>query len=73
MPNVIGKGQEEEGPEGCEQEIVERVEEGSGEELGELEAERSDIDDKDTLESSQTNVRRTSQASKNPQNRLKVG
>ena len=73
MPNVIGKGQKEEGPEGREQEIVERVEEGLEEELGELEAERSDIDDKDVLESSQTNVQRTSRASQNPQNRLKVG
>jgi len=36
------------------------VEEGSGEELGELEAERSDIDDEDMLKSGQTNVRRTS-------------
>ena len=42
--------------------IVERVEESLGEELGELEAERSDIDDKDTLKSSWTNVRRTSRA-----------
>ena len=73
MPNVIRKGQKEEGPKGCEQEIVGRVEKGLGEELGELEAERSDIDNEDTLESSRTNVRRTSQAPKNPQNRLKVG
>ena len=56
MPNVIGKGQKEEGPEGCEQEIVERVEEGSGEELEELEAERSDIDDEDALKSGRTNI-----------------
>jgi len=66
MPNIIGKGWKEEGPEGCEQEIVGRVEEGLGEELGELEAERSDIDNKDTLKSSQTNVQRTSRAPKNP-------
>jgi len=52
MPNVIGKGYKEEGPERCEQEAEERVEEGLGEELGELEAERSDIDNKDALESS---------------------
>ena len=56
MPNVIRKGQKEEGPEGCEQEIVGRVEKGLGEELGELEAERSDINDKDALESGRTNV-----------------
>ena len=56
MPNIIGKGQKEEGPEGCKQEIVGRVEEGLGEELGELEAEKSDIDDEDVLESGQTNV-----------------
>ena len=73
MLNVIEKGQKEEGPEGCEQEIVGRVEGGLGEKLEELEAERSDIDDKDTLESGWTNVRRTSRAPKNPQNRLKVG
>ena len=60
MPNVIRKGQKKEGPEGYEQEIVERVEKGLGEELGELEAERSDIDNKDALESGQTNVQRTS-------------
>jgi len=45
MPNVVRKGWKEEGPEGCEQEIVRRVEEGLGEELGELKADRSDIDD----------------------------
>ena len=56
MPNVIGKGQKEEGPEGREQEIVERVEEGLEEELGELEIEKSDIDEEDMLKSSQTNV-----------------
>ena len=60
MLNDIGKGQKEEGPERCEQEIVGRVEEGLGEELGELEAERSDIDDEDALENGRTNVRRTS-------------
>ena len=47
MPNVIGKGQEEEGPRRCEQEIVKKVEEGLREELGKLEAERSDIDNED--------------------------
>ena len=73
MLNIIGKGQKEEGPEGCEQKIVGRVEEGLEEELGELEAERSGLDNKDALKSGQTNVRRTSQAPKNPQNRLKVG
>ena len=56
MLNIVKKGQKEEGPKGCEQEIVGRVEEGLGEELGELEAERSDIDDEDALESSRTNV-----------------
>ena len=56
MPNIIGKGQEEEGPERYEQEVEERVEKGLGEESGEQEAERSDIDNKDVLESSQTNV-----------------
>ena len=60
MPNVIGKEQKEEGPEGCEQKIVGRVEEGLGEELEELKAERSDIDNEDALESGQTNVQRTS-------------
>jgi len=62
MPNVIGKGQEEEGTERWEWEIEERVEEGLGEELGELKAERSDIDNKDALESGWTNVQRTSRA-----------
>ena len=51
MLNVIGKGQKEEGPKECEQKIVERVEKGLGEELGELEAERSDINDEDMLKS----------------------
>ena len=73
MPNIIGKGQKEEGPKECEQEIVERVEKGLGEELGELKAKRSDINDEDTLESGWTNVQRTSQTPQNPQNRLKVG
>jgi len=40
--------------------MEERVEEGLGEELGELEAERSDINDKDVLESGRTNVQRIS-------------
>ena len=57
MPNVIGKGQKEEGPEEYEQEIVERVEE---EELGKLETKRSGLDDEDVLESGWTNVQRTS-------------
>ena len=39
-----------------EQEIEERVEEDLREESGELEAERSDIDDKDVLKSSWINV-----------------
>ena len=56
MLNVIRKGQEEEGPERCEQEAEERVEKGLEEKAEELKAERSDIDDKDALESSQTNV-----------------
>ena len=73
MPNVIGKGQKEEEPEGYEQEIVGRVEKGLGEESGKLNAEKSDINDEDALKSNQTNVQRTSQAPKNPQNRLKVG
>ena len=73
MLNVIGKEQKEEEPGRCEQEIEERVEEGLGEESGELEAERSDIDDENILESSQINVQRTSQVPKNSQNRLKVG
>ena len=60
MPNIIRKGQKEEGPKKHEQEIEERVKEDLGEESGELEAERSNIDDKDALESSQTNVQRTS-------------
>ena len=47
MLNIIRKGQKEEGPEGCEQEIEKRVEENLGEESGELKAERSDIDDGD--------------------------
>jgi len=36
--------------------MEERVEKGLGEESEELEAERSDIDDEDTLESGWTNV-----------------
>ena len=56
MLNTIGKRQEEEGPERCEQKAEERVEKGLGEELEELEAERSDIDDKDMLKSGWTNV-----------------
>jgi len=60
MLNVIGKGQEEEGSERCEQETEERVEEGLEEESGELEVEKRDINNKDVLESSQTNVQRTS-------------
>jgi len=47
----------------CEQEAEERVEEGLEEESGELEAERSDINDKDVFESGWTNVQRASQAS----------
>jgi len=39
-----------------------RVEEDLGEELGELKAEKSDIDNEDVLESSWTNVQSTSQA-----------
>ena len=73
MLNAIGKGQEEEGPERCKQEIEERVEEGLEEELGGLETEKSDIDDKDALESGWTNIQRTSQVPQNTQNRLKVG
>ena len=46
--------------------IVERVEKGLREELGELEAERSDINNEDVLESSRTNVQRISWAPKNP-------
>jgi len=42
--------------------VEEKVEEGLGEESGELKAERSDIDNKDTLKSSRTNVQSTSQA-----------
>ena len=60
MPNVIGKEQEEEGPERCKQEVEERVEESLGEESGKLKTERSDINDEDVLESSRTNVQRTS-------------
>ena len=60
MPNIIGKGQEEEGPERCEQKTGDKVEEGLGEELGELEAERSDINDEDALKSNWTNVQSTS-------------
>ena len=60
MPNVIRKGQKEEGPEECEQEIVGRVEKGLGEELGELEAEKSNINNENVLKSGWTNVRRTS-------------
>jgi len=45
-----------------EQEIEERVEEDLREESGELEAERSDINDKDALKSSWTNVQSTSRA-----------
>jgi len=44
----------------CEQEAEERVEEGLEEESGELEAERSDINDKDVFESGWTNVQSTS-------------
>jgi len=40
----------------CKQEIEKRVEEG----LEKLEVERSDINDKNTLKSGQTNVQRTS-------------
>ena len=65
IPNIIGKGYKEEGPERCEQKIVGRVEEGLGEVLEELKAERSDIDNEDALESGQTNVQRTSWAPKN--------
>jgi len=46
-----------------EQEAEERVEKGLEEESGELEVERSDINDKDVFESSWTNVQRASQAS----------
>ena len=60
MPNVIGKGQKEEGPKRCEQEIEERVEEDLGEKSGELEVKRSDIDNEDALKSSWTNVQETS-------------
>ena len=56
MPNVIWKGQEEEESKRCEQEAEKRVEEGLGEESGELEAEKSDINNKDALKSGQTNV-----------------
>ena len=40
--------------------MEERVEKGLGEESGELEVERSNIDNEDTLESSWTNVQSTS-------------
>jgi len=56
MLNIIGKGKEEERPERCAQEAEERVEEGLGKESEKLEAERSDINDKNALESSWTNV-----------------
>jgi len=38
--------------------VEKRVEEGLGKESGELEAKKSDINDKDVLESGQTNVQR---------------
>ena len=56
MPNTIRKGQEEEEPERCEQKAEERVKEDLGEESKELKAERSNIDNEDMFESSQTNV-----------------
>ena len=60
MPHIIGKGQEEEELERYEQKVEERVKKGLEEKLGKLEAERSDIDNKDILENGRTNVRRTS-------------
>ena len=56
MPNVIRKRQKKEGPERCKLEVEKRIEEGLEEESGELEAESSNINNEDTLESGQTNV-----------------
>ena len=72
MPRVIRREQKKEESKKCEQETEKKLGESLRKDLKELKAERNEIDNKETLESGQTNVQSTSRVLQNTQNRLKV-